>query len=335
MRLCNFHRVDLSVALANAERDVHSLVAWSDPTRGRRHRMRFCFIVVIAVLLSWNSMPAWSEEAAYSEFSACPQSEGCPVMVRLPGAEAVQLGSPKSEKGRIGNEQQHSVSIKPFAIGKFEVTVREYSACVRDGACQEPEWRQEGSQFNIKTGSNLYYRNLGEHIAGDDFPIVGVSYVDAAAFANWLAKKTGKPYRLPSEREWEYAARGGTTTAYWWGDDVQGANGQAMANCETCGSKHDARGASRVGSYPANPFNLHDMNGNVWEWVADFYCGDYADLPEGNLRQSDDCPKKDAANLRTFRGGSSFYGADKARAASRLRNYPRFRNFSVGFRVAR
>lgn len=255
-------------------------------------------------------------------------------MVRLPGAANVMLGSPPDEVGRIGNEQQHSVTIAPFAIGKYEVTVDEYLTCVAAEACPEPEWREPGGQHNVETGANRYYKNLGVRVTGGDRPVVGVSYTDASAFVAWLAQKTGQPYRLAAEREWEYAARGGRPTAYWWGNDVKGQYGRPMANCESCASVDDAKGASRIASFPANPFGLHDMNGNVWEWVADFYCADYANVPSGNARNSDNCGERDAKGLRTLRGGSSFYGAEKARAASRLRNFASFRNFSVGFRVA-
>ena len=285
---------------------------------------------------SWadNVLP---EPGSAKPFRDCSAAQGCPAMVVVPGTDTpVTLGSPSAEAGRVDNEVEHARTIAAFAIGQTEVTVAEYRRCVEDGACQPPEWLEPGGEHNIETGRGLYYKNLGTALSDDGAPIVGVSFVDATAFSAWLAKKTGRNYRLPSEAEWEYAARAGTTTAYWWGDNADGADGQALANCRGCGEAERKLAPEPAISYAANAWGLYNVHGNVWEWAADYYCADQTTGPaDGKPRPADDCAVRDAKGLRVLRGGSAFYDASKMRAASRLRNFPTFRNFSVGFRVAR
>jgi formylglycine-generating enzyme required for sulfatase activity len=269
-------------------------------------------------------------------FTDCEPSALCPQMLVIPSSpRGVLLGSLETEKARQDDEKLRSVTIKAFAIGKSEVSVGEYERCVEAGECRPPEWREPGSQFNVETGTSTYYRSLGPNLSGKDFPIVGVSYDDAVSYAAWLSRTTGQPYRLPSEAEWEYAARADTRSAYWWGDDAKPA-GKVMASCRGCGSTWDAQSNAPVVSFEPNPWGLHNVHGNVWEWTADFYCADYSSGPaDGSARSKDDCPEKDAPNLHVLRGGSSFYEPRFMRSAVRLRNYNTFRNFSVGFRVAR
>ncbi len=267
----------------------------------------------------------------------CPEAEGCPELVVVPASQGpTKIGSDESEVGRIGNEAATEVNIAVFAIGRYEVSVAEYLACVEAKGCPEPEWRDPKSPQHITQGTGRYYRNLGAAITDPKQPITGVSQSDAVAFAAWLSNKTGKNYRLPSEAEWEYSARAGTHSAYWWGEDPSGVNDEAMAHCRGCGSGFDGRSSAPVDSLKPNPWGLYNTLGNVWEWVADYYCEDNTNRPkDGKARNVDDCPVKDAEGLRVLRGGSAFYDPDKARAASRLRNFSNFRNFSVGFRVAR
>ncbi len=133
------------------------------------------------------------------------------------------------------------VTIKPFAIGKYPVTVREWNACAAAKGCG----------FSA-TGK-------------DDAPVTNVSWTDAKQYAAWLADVTKKAYRLPSEAEWEFAARGGTQTKYWWGDQMQ----QGMASCKDCGDSAAAEQPTKVGNFKPNPFGLYDMGGGVEQWVED------------------------------------------------------------------
>jgi formylglycine-generating enzyme required for sulfatase activity len=250
------------------------------------------------------------------------------------------IGSPPDEVGRSDDEALTEVAIKPFAIGIRPVTVAEYKACVAAGGCSPPEWLEPGGQHNIETGASRYYRNLGEAVTGPDRPIVGVSHVDATAYARWLSSRTGHTYRLPSESEREFAARAGTRTAFWWGNEAPSQGGAARAACQGCGSEWDMKSAAPWDAFPANPWGLRNVHGSVWEWAADFYCEDLGSGPkDGSARLTDDCAavgdRPPARGLRSMRGGSSFYEAKTMRSAMRVRNVPGFRNFSVSFRIAR
>jgi formylglycine-generating enzyme required for sulfatase activity len=142
----------------------------------------------------------------------------------------------------------------------------------------------------------------------------------------WLSKMTGRPYRLLTEAEWEYAARAGSTTAYFWGDDI----GKGNANCSGCGSQWDNRQTSPVEAFKPNAFGLHDMAGNVWQWVQDCYHDDYNGAPtDGSAWTGGDC------NVRGIRGGSWFWKAQDLRSATRQRNATVARNYHFSFRLGR
>lgn len=266
--------------------------------------------------------------------------DACPPMVVVPRSpRGFKIGSPDSEANHTEDEKQAEVTVPAFAIGTMEVTVAEYKACVAAGGCRPPEWLEPGGQHNIETGSDRYYRNLGDNLTGPGQPIVGVSHEDATAYAAWLTSKTGHAYRLPSEAQWEFAARAGTQTAYWWGDALP-SDGVARAACSGCGSEWDAKAPAPANAFRANVWGLFNVHGNVWEWTADFYCDDYASGPkDGSPRVADDCPavgdRPPARGVRSMRGGSVFYPAKVMRSAMRARNVADFRNFSVGFRVVR
>ncbi|GGO82107.1 hypothetical protein GCM10011348_22710 [Marinobacterium nitratireducens] len=156
-------------------------------------------------------------------------------------------------------------------------------------------------------------------------PVINVSWNDARAYARWLAEQSGQPYRLPSEAEWEYAARAGTTGPYWWGDEL----GQGHAVCDECGSDWDGRRPAPAGTLAANPWGFHDLNGNVDEWVQDCYFDSHAGAPaNGAARSEDNC------EYRVMRGGSWFDIGRLVRSSSRYRHPPDTRRSSWGFRVA-
>ena len=155
---------------------------------------------------------------------------------------------------------------------------------------------------------------------------MNVSWDDAVAYVHWLSVNTGKRYRLPTEAEWEYAARAGTTTRYSWGDEI----GSNLANCNGCGSRWDDEKTASVGSFPANAWGLHDMHGNVWEWVQDCWNGSYQGAPEdGSAWERGNCSR------RVLRGGSWCYNPRFLRAADRNRKSSGRRISYLGFRIAR
>ncbi|MCP5112106.1 MAG: formylglycine-generating enzyme family protein, partial [bacterium] len=161
-------------------------------------------------------------------------------------------------------------------------------------------------------------------------PVIDVSWKDAVAYCEWLSNETGKRYRLPSEAEWEYAARAGTDTVYWWGDNVK-QGGKVWANCGGCGSQWDNKQTSPVGSFDPNRFGLYDMLGNVYEWCQDSWHGNYEDAPtDGRAWESDQ-----AGAGRVVRGGSGYDDARLCRSAYRAGSLPDGRGEDLGFRCAR
>jgi formylglycine-generating enzyme required for sulfatase activity len=216
----------------------------------------------------------------------------------------------------------HKVTLNGFQMAKTETTVGQYMACVDAGACPQPEWQEKGSEYNIKTGTNDLYKKFGNALSAPNYPVVGVSWDNAKAYAEWLSKETGKSYRLPTEAEWEYAARGGTDTAYPWGNAI----GKGNANCDnsSCGDKFEY--TAPVGSFAANGYGLQDMNGNVYEWVLDTWHDNYNGAPvDGSAWES--------GTYRVLRGGAWYNSARLVRSAYRNLNTPDNRSNNIGFRL--
>jgi formylglycine-generating enzyme required for sulfatase activity len=240
-------------------------------------------------------------------------AKDCPEMVVVPAGEFM-MGSPLTEKGRMPDEgPQHRVTIaRPFAVSKYDVTFIDWDACVSVGGCP-----REGRAGDVDWGR-------------DTRPVIYVSWDDAQQYVAWLSKMTGKPYRLLSDAEFEYAARAGTQTAYPWGDDI----GKNNANCVGCGSQWTGSAGTwqtaPVGSFAANRFGLYDMVGNVWKWVQDCYHPDYNGAPtDGSTWTGGDC------TARVMRGGSWGSGPEYVRPAFRDRTSTNDRNYTLGFRVGR
>ena len=144
-------------------------------------------------------------------------------------------------------------------MGKYEVTFDEWEACLKDGGCT---------------------RDPDDHKWGRGrLPVMNITWADARGYANWLREKTGQPYRLPAEAEWEWAAGAGTTTQFWWGDD----KGKNLANCRDCESPWSKKGSAPVGSFAPNPFGLHDTAGNSWEWIEDCWNPSHVGAPRRRL----------------------------------------------------
>jgi formylglycine-generating enzyme required for sulfatase activity len=226
----------------------------------------------------------------------------CPVMVPLP-AGSFTMGS---NAGDISERPPHRVTIgAPFAIGKYAVTVEQWNACVAASACPKLS---------------------GENATGTKAPARDLSWDDVQQYIKWLSKVSGKPYRLPTEAEWEYAARGGTSTPYWWGDQMRKGN----TNCKGCGDPWHETGPENVGTFAANPYGLYDMGGNVWQWVSDCWHSSYKDAPaDGRTWDASGC------DMRVIRGGSWLEGADYMLASTRFKYSQSVRQSQNGFRVAK
>ena len=245
--------------------------------------------------------------AAGKEFRDC---ETCPLMVVVPVGQFV-MGSPPSETGRSDAEgPPHVINIaRPFAVGKFEVTFDEWNACVAERACREA--KDEGWGQGKR-------------------PVINVSHEQATGYVEWLADKTKKPYRLLTEAEWEYAARGGSDKARFWGTSPDRACEFANVDDAAFGCNDGYKNTAPVGSFKPNPFGLHDMLGNVWEWVQDCWNANYEGAPtDGSAWMRGDCSR------RVGRGGDWNGYFANVRSAGRIRNGPAFRYNYLGFRVAR
>ncbi len=308
---------------------------------------------LIITILYLMGQPALSQAAVHGKTASASKSSpatkpgkifrdcnGCPEMVVIHSG-SFDMGSTDNEDGRSKDEGPvHRVKIANFAIGKYEVTRGQFAAFVKatkyitGDKCQtlvkgnfeehKGDWRAPGyPQENIH-------------------PVVCINWDDATAYAKWLSHKSGKKYRLPTESEWEYAARGRTTTAHYWGnnpaDACQYANGaDKTAQAKIQGAQswliHDCTDGyvytAPVGKFKPNAFGLYDMLGNVWEWTADNYHDAYTDAPsEGSAWQGNGV-------RRVLRGGSWNNSPKNLRAATRYASEHEVRFSSFGFRLAR
>ena len=265
-----------------------------------------------------------SAEAAYRElvenaaaspgvagevFAEALQSGGRgPAMVVVP-ADAFRMGC-LSGDGSCYDEEKPVREVRigqPFALSVHEVTFADWDACLAAGGCGGHEPDDEGWGRGAR-------------------PVINVSWDDAGEYVSWLSAQTGAEYRLPSEAEWEYTARAGTVTKYRWGNEI----GVNRANCRRCGSRWDGTQTAPVGSFPPNGFGFYNMHGNVWEWVADCWNGNYEEAPsDGSAWLDGRC------DWRVLRGGSWDGVPKDLRAANRGWIFTHDRYGGVGFRVAR
>ncbi|MEW8403326.1 MAG: SUMF1/EgtB/PvdO family nonheme iron enzyme [Candidatus Thiodiazotropha taylori] len=231
-----------------------------------------------------------------------------PELVDIP-AGCFEMGSPAGV-GQDDERPQHRVCLKAFQMGRYEVTFDEYDAYARAKSLTPP-------------GDSGWGRGRR--------PVINVNWNDAQGYVDWLTGQLGRECRLPSEAEWEYAARAGATRRYalpapHGSDDI---TGRGLANCDGCGSEWDNKRTAPVGRFPANAWGLHDMHGNLWEWVQDHYHDNYPGAPDDGSAREDrgsDAP-------RVLRGGAWVADPEDARSAYRLRLNPGYRDYYWGFRV--
>ena len=226
-----------------------------------------------------------------------------PIMVKLPGG--IFLMGSKDSSPYQDERPQHQVSLQGFSIGKYEVTFDEYDRFAKATNEKLPKDRGWGRATR---------------------PVVNVSWDEAVAYTKWLTEQTGHQYRLPSEREWEYAASAGVPQTYWWGNQFR----QNYANCASCGSEWDGRQTAPVGKFPANQAGLHDVIGNVMEWTGSCFRPTYQHAPQyGQEWEGGDCSK------RMVRSSSYRTYENALRTTKRSKYSPKTRMDTLGFRVVR
>jgi formylglycine-generating enzyme required for sulfatase activity len=284
-----------------------------------------------ALLLQGSAVAA----GTLPSFKDCPE---CPEMVAIP-AGSFLMGSPKWERGRFSAEgPQHRVTLGAFALGKYDVTNAEFLTFLRETGFQPAPCDPTLGLSWRSPGHGIAFAPVESEPARE--PATCLNWYDAEAYVTWLNAKlraqgaadagANGPYRLPSEAEWEYAARAGTTTARWWGDEI----GTGNANCNGCGSSFDALLIAPVGSFKPNAFGLYDMLGNVWQWTDDCWNESYVGAPvDGSAWKKGDCSR------RVLRGGSWSNLPEFLRSAARGKADSAGRDFDysgyAGFRVAR
>lgn len=315
--------------------------------------MRRCVAMLLMVMCSgWSVIAAGA--AARRDCAVCPE------LVRIPAGSFV-MGADIEEPRRLGlpefwakrEQPKHRVRIaRDFAIGKYEVTRAEFTAFVHEsGYSPAPGcWHFVGTEWLFDGERSWADPKIDQ---SDDHPVTCINWHDAVAYVEWLSRKTKAHYRLPSEAEWEYVARAGTQTAYWWGDDVADVcryvnlgdlDAQDQFGWDRTHIKYDAlgdwKGQPCRDGYPtlapvhatvANPFGVFGLLGNANEWVADCWNDDYRTAPaDGAARLvGADC------GLRAMRGQGWTANASSTRPAFRLKMNATDRRFTFGFRVVR
>ncbi len=245
-----------------------------------------------------------------------------PEMISIEGG-TFQIGDEAYED----SQPIQTIRLADYSMGKYPVTVQEYLAFAKATQSNYPEWLEEGSPYNIYTGTNGLYKQMGSALLQKAHPTIGISWYNAQAYCAWLSEVTGNSYRLPSESEWEYAARGGRQSKgflYAGGHNVKEV---AWYN------KNSAGQPMPVGLKMGNELGLHDMSGNVREWCADHRVNHYNDIPK------DGKPYINSENLEkdyftaVVRGGSWYINDFYCRVAYRNFWYTYFRNLLIGFRL--
>lgn len=314
-----------------------------------------CFAALISTSLpSFAASPVSAKPG--ESFTDC---QGCAEMVVIPAGKAL-LGTGEEEavreklppgEARAEGPQYPVMIAKPFAIGRYEVTLAQYRVFATESGRPDGDGcmtydMTPGAGFKLRKDPQASWRDLKSTSfkQNETYPVVCVTWTDAQAFAEWMSKRTGAKYRLPSQTEWEYAARGGTTTARYWGDgrektcknaNVADYNGSGRFSWAHDPEVHfmcldSARIGYDVGGYTPNPFGLFDVLGNVWEWTQDCMTPTTQAIPRrGKAAGGKSCAQ------RVIRGGSFAPYPRQVRSGARLPADPAERSFLIGFRLVR
>jgi formylglycine-generating enzyme required for sulfatase activity len=279
---------------------------------------------------------------ANAPFKDCPD---CPEMQRVPAGTFV-MGTPGAVPSTDGRAESQATIVriaKPFALGRTEVTRREFRAFLRESSYEQKGdcvlWDAEQQRFTLDRSASATQKSEAE--VTDDMPATCISWQDARAYAQWLAKKTGKPYRMPSEAEWEYSARAGSVTLWPWGDtaaegcdfaNTYDLSGRELASLgwEPVRCRDGYAGVAPTGALRPNAFGLYDLIGNVSEWVEDCYTDSYVGRPKDGRAWywNGGCRK------HVIRGGSWASAPEQTRSAYRSAADAATRLETLGLRVA-
>jgi len=267
-----------------------------------------CSFLCLAMAVAWQSA-AHAKVVLDTPFQDC---ELCPTVIKIPAGRFI-MGTDE-ERPEFG--PAHDVAIRrPFAIAVTETTFEQYAACVKAGACL-------GGQDDHSWGRGRQ-------------PLINVTWQDSVDYTLWLSSLTGQVYRLPSEAEWEYAARSGSVNAYPWGDEPD----SGRANCRNCGTRWSGIGPAPVASLPPNAFSLHDMHGNLSEWVADCWnsrhSADHREQLPRLIRDDESQMVNKTCEYRVTKGGDWYYVPALATSSARMRNRATLWSYTIGFRVVR
>ena len=310
-------------------------------------KRQFINIVIICLLMVFSSLKIAEKEKGQL-FRDCDQ---CPEMVVIPSG-SVYVGSYEEEIGRKKGERKRVLATiaNSFALAKTEVTLGQYRVFMEETKYKSNQAFYKGEPLvgcNYFDGKSYGYvaehnwKNPGYPQRETD-PVVCVSWSDADAYAQWLSKKTGRMYRVPSAVEFEYASRAGSSSPWYWGTDPTEACDYANVGDRAFAKKFPTRASfsctdgyvftTRVGRFKPNKFGLYDMVGNAWEWTSDCFQKDLTNAPiDGSAWLENDNKECDA---RTPKGGSWISGIAWSRAAVRSRDGADYKSFMLGFRVA-
>ncbi|RKR15240.1 formylglycine-generating enzyme required for sulfatase activity [Maribacter vaceletii] len=305
---------------------------------------KYLLIVIIPVLFSLKSN-------TIEEIKSFKDCENCPEMVEVPEG-SVYIGSHEDEIGRKKGERNRVKATikKPFAVAKTEITLAQYRVFMEETKYKSKQAFYKGEPLvgcNYFDGKSYGYvaehnwKNPGYPQRETD-PVVCVSWSDANAYAQWLSKKTGRTYRVPSAVEFEYASRAGSSSPWYWGTDPAEACDYANVGDKAFAKKFPTRASfpctdgyvftTRVGRFKPNKFGLFDMVGNAWEWTSDCFQNDLTNAPVDGSAWVDN--ENNECDARTPKGGSWISGISWGRAAVRSRDGADYKSFMLGFRVA-
>ncbi len=299
----------------------------------KRHLQRCLGIGLVLTALAVSLLPG---PRPVPEVDAAPLPEHKPYKEKIPGSDVAfdmvpipagefLMGSPAGEKGRLDDEgPQHQVGIRAFWMGRCEVSWDEYDIFRKEMGVDHPDNNDTKLKENPDaiTGPTPPYVDETYGHERDNHPALCMTHHAAMEYCRWLSKKTGKLYRLPTEAEWEYAARAGTRTAYFFGDDPKDLGDYAWFKDNADDTTH------KCGSKKPNPWGLHDIYGNILEWCLDHYQKDYySKFPADKLTWGPVLVPTDTRFPHVARGGSWTDAADKCRSAARRgseKNWIRF-----------